>query len=208
MSSMTKLGMAIDLARCMGCQTCTNACKMENNVPMNMLWSRVITQGADIIDGATGVYPDLSREYLPIACQHCENPACLKVCPVGATYKDDEGRVLIDYERCIGCRYCMAACPYNARSFNWGEPVHDPGFRYGHKDVPVRHKGIAEKCTFCVERTGEGLEPMCVRCCPVKARIFGDLDDPASALSEAIRQRGGEQLMEEKGTAPQVYYLK
>ncbi len=138
---MTKLGIAINLERCVGCNTCANACKMQNNIPMNMLYIRVETDGVDTVDGAQGTYPNLSRTYIPVACQHCENPACLKVCPVGATYKDDKGRVEIHYDKCIGCRICMAACPYNARVFNWNEPERDPNWNYGDKDVPVRPEG-------------------------------------------------------------------
>ena len=112
---MAKLGMAINLFRCIGCNTCVNACKMQNSVPMGMHWNRVLTEGCEVFDGAEGTYPNLTRTYIPLACQHCENPACLRVCPTGATYKDDKGRVEIDYDKCIGCRMCMAACPYNAR---------------------------------------------------------------------------------------------
>ena len=205
---MTKYGMVINLDRCMGCDTCSNACKMENNVPMGMLWNRVISQGCEDIEDAVGTYPNLSRSFLPIMCQHCENPACMRVCPTGATYKDDMGRVLVNYDKCIGCRMCMAACPYNARCFNWNEPVRDPDFNYGHKDVPVRPKGVAEKCTFCKERTDMGQEPMCVVCCPSRARVFGDLDDPESEVSKLIRERGGYTLLPEYGTRPQVYYIR
>ena len=180
---MTKLGIAINLERCVGCNTCANACKMQNNIPMNMLYIRVETDGVDTADGAQGTYPDLSRTYIPVACQHCENPACLKVCPVGATYKDDMGRVEIHYDKCIGCRICMAACPYNARVFNWSEPERDPNWNYGDKDVPVRPKGVAEKCTLCKERTDRGDIPMCVRVCPGRARVYGDFDDPESEIS-------------------------
>ena len=205
---MTKLGIAINLDRCIGCHTCANACKMQNNVPMGMLWNRVLTEGCDVVDGALGEYPNLTRTYLPIACQHCENPACLKVCPTGATYKDEMGRVEIDYDKCIGCRMCMAACPYNARVFNWEEPRRDPDFNYGDKDVPVRPKGVAEKCTMCKERTDRGEEPMCVRCCLSKARVFGDLDDPDSEISRILRERRSTRLLEEKGTEPQIYYYE
>ncbi len=204
---MTKYGMAISLDRCIGCQTCANACKMQNNVPMGMLWNRVITEGCDVIDGALGEYPDLTRTYVPLACQHCENPACQRVCPTGATYKDDMGRVQIDYDKCIGCRMCMAACPYNARVFNWEDPVRDPDFNYGDKDVPVRTKGVMEKCTMCKERTDRGDEPMCVVCCPTKARTFGDLDDPNSEVSRMIREKHAYVLLEEQGTRPQVHYF-
>ena len=205
---MTKFGMVINLDRCMGCDTCSNACKMENNVPMGMLWNRVISEGCEDIEDSVGVYPNLSKSFLPIPCQHCENPACMRVCPTGATYKDETGRVLVNYDKCIGCRMCMAACPYNVRCFNWNEPVRDPDFNYGHRNVPVRPKGVAEKCTFCKERTDEGLEPMCVVCCPSRARTFGDLDDPESEVSKLIRNRDGYTLLPEKGTRPQVYYIR
>ncbi len=204
---MTKLGMVIDKQRCIGCHTCANACKMQNNVPMGMLWNRVLTDGVDVLDGAQGTYPDLHRSYTPIACQHCENPACQRVCPTGATYKDDKGRVQIDYEKCIGCRMCMAACPYNARSFNWEEPKRDPDFNYGDARVPVRPKGVAEKCTLCKERTDDGDEPMCVKCCPTKARIYGDLDDPNSEISKKIKEKNAYVLLEDRGTKPQVHYF-
>jgi molybdopterin-containing oxidoreductase family iron-sulfur binding subunit len=181
---------------------------MQNNVPMDMLWNRVITSGADSMDGAVGEYPNLERTYLPLACQHCRKPACLTVCPVGATYKDDKGRVLIDYDRCIGCRMCMAACPYSARVFNWNDPKRDPDFNYGDKDVPARTKGVTEKCTLCKERTDRGDEPMCVKVCPARARVYGDLDDPDSDISKLVRQGKAEQLLPDKGTGPQVYYLR
>ena len=204
---MTKLGIAINKTRCIGCQTCAHACKMQNNVPSGMRWNRVLTEGCDVEDGALGEFPNLSRGYLPVACQHCENPACLRVCPTGATYKDDKGRVEIDYEKCIACGLCLAACPYNARVFNWNEPVRDPGFNYGDKDVPVRGKGVVEKCTLCKERTDRGDEPMCVACCPTRARTFGDLDDPDSEISRVVRERKAGVLLEEQGTRPQVRYF-
>ena len=204
---MTKLGIAINKTRCIGCQTCAHACKMQNNVPSGMRWNRVLTEGCDVEDGALGEFPNLSRGYLPVACQHCENPACLRVCPTGATYKDDKGRVEIDYDKCIGCRMCMAACPYNARVFNWSEPVRDPDFNYGDRDVPVRGKGVVEKCTLCKERTDRGDEPMCVKCCLAKARVFGDLDDPESEISRVIRERNATVLLPEQGTRPQVRYF-
>ena len=186
---MAKLGMVIDLKRCMGCQTCALGCKMQNNVPMGTLWNRILTDGGEDVDSARGEFPNLQKSWMPLACLHCENAPCVKVCPVGATYRDNDGRVLINYDRCIGCRYCMAACPYNARVFNWQDPVREPGFSYG--DVPARPKGVVEKCTLCVERTSKGKEPVCVEVCPAKARIFGDLNDPNSEVSKAIHERGG-----------------
>ena len=203
---MAKLGMVIDLKRCMGCQTCALGCKMQNNVPMGTLWNRILTDGGEDVDSARGEFPNLHKSWMPLACLHCENAPCVKVCPVGATYRDNDGRILINYDRCIGCRYCMAACPYNVRVFNWQEAVREPGFSYG--DVPARPKGVVEKCTLCVERTSKGKEPVCVEVCPAKARIFGDLNDPNSEVSKAIHERGGQQLLAEKGTKPQVYYLR
>lgn len=205
---MTKLAIGINLRRCIGCNTCAVACKMQNNVPDGMLWNRVLTEGCERFDSAKGTYPNLSRTYLPLACQHCENAACQRVCPTGATYKDEKGRVEIDYDKCIGCRMCMAACPYNARTFNWNEPVRSTGAGYGDARVPERDRGVMEKCTLCKERTDEGEEPMCVRCCPADARVFGDLDDSNSAVSRLRRVQGAEVLLEEKGTRPQVFYVR
>lgn len=204
---MTRYAIAINQKRCIGCQTCALACKMQNNVPMGLMWNTVITENANHVDGCVGTYPKLSRSYLPLACQHCENPACMKVCPTGATYKDDKGRVEIDYDKCIGCRMCMAACPYGVRQFNWSEPVRDPDFNYGDKEVPVRPKGVVEKCTMCKERTDRGQVPMCVQNCPFDARIFGDLDDSTSEISHIKEKRNVRILREEKGTNPQVFYF-
>ncbi|MFA5535922.1 MAG: 4Fe-4S dicluster domain-containing protein [Bacillota bacterium] len=205
---MARLGMVIDLKRCIGCNTCVIACKMQNNVPMGMSWTRVISEGSEELDGAVGEYPFLNKTYIPIACQHCENAPCVKACPVGATSKDDKGRVVVDYDRCIGCRYCMAACPYNARMFNWQKATRVPDFNYGDQAVPLRKVGIVEKCTMCKERTDLGLEPLCVEVCPAKARTFGDLDDPNSEVSRLIREQNAEQLLKEKGTRPQIYYIR
>ena len=131
---MTRLAIAINLDRCVGCHTCALSCKMQNNVPEGMLWNRVLTEDCDVMDGALGTYPNVTRTFLPVACQHCQNAACQRVCPTGATYKDDKGRVEIDYDKCIGCRMCMAACPYNARNFNWQTPV--PRCRCGPRAWP------------------------------------------------------------------------
>ncbi|MEQ6388185.1 4Fe-4S dicluster domain-containing protein [Bacillaceae bacterium S4-13-58] len=204
-----RYGMAIDLEKCMGCHTCSISCKMQNNVPDGMLWNRVLTEGGgDNIDRAGGEYPHLEMNYRPVACMHCDNAPCIKVCPVGATYMDDNGRVLIDYDKCIGCRYCMAACPYKVRTFNWQEPERMTGFNYGDAEVPVRPKGVVEKCTFCKERTDQGLEPACVESCPSEARVFGDLNDPDSLVSKLIKSRTSERLLEHLGTEPKVHYLR
>lgn len=204
---MTKLALAINIERCVGCQTCAMSCKMSNGVPMGLMWNRVLTDGADMMDGVIGEYPYMQRSFLPMQCQHCENPPCMKVCPVGATWKDDKGRVLIHYDRCIGCRICMAACPYDARQFNWSVPDKDPDFKYGYGKVHERKKGIMEKCTLCEERTEDGLEPTCVVCCPLEARMYGDLDDPESEISKVYRERRVKHLLEDRGTKPQVFYF-
>ena len=151
----------------------------------------------------------LRMEFVPISCQHCTDAPCETACPTQATYIDkDTGTVLVDYDRCIGCRMCMAACPYNARTFNWNEPVRATGAAYGDARVPERGRGVMEKCTLCKERTDEGEVPMCVHCCPGDARIFGDLDDPDSAVSRLRREGSAEVLLEDKGTRPQVFYVR
>ena len=205
---MTRLAIAIDLSRCTGCNTCAMACKMQNNVPDGMLWNRVLTEGCERFDSAEGTYPNLSRTYLPLACQHCENPACERVCPTGATYKDDKGRVEIDYDKCIGCRMCMAACPYTGvRSFNWEEPAYYADFALGDADAAKHEKHTVEKCIFCTQRVARGEQPACVADCIGRARHFGDLDDPNSEVSRLLASREYTQLHTEFGTKPSVYYL-
>ena len=166
---MTKLAIGIDLHRCIGCNTCALACKMQNNVPDGMLWNRVLTEGCDRFDSAEGVYPHLTRTYLPLACQHCENPACERVCPTGATYKDDKGRVEIDYDKCIGCRYCSWACEFGAPQFD--------------------RDGLMRKCDLCIDRLREGKRPACVENCCGGALTFGPVEEIEGARREkAARQ--------------------
>ena len=206
---MARYGMAIDTKRCVGCNACTTACKMANNVPDDIFWTRALTRGGDEVDTPTGTFPNLSMRYYTVGCQHCENPACVKACPVGATYKDPEtGIVRQDYDRCIGCRMCMAACPYmGVRSFNWQEPKNQMGFAIGDADAPKHQKHTVEKCTFCYQRTSKGETPACMDLCPARARHWGDLDDPDSEISQIIASRPYEQLLTERGTQPNVYYL-
>ena len=206
---MARYGMAIDTKRCVGCNACTTACKMANNVPDDIFWTRALTRGGDEVDTPTGTFPNLSMRYYTVGCQHCENPACVKACPVGATYKDPEtGIVRQDYDRCIGCRMCMAACPYTGvRSFNWQEPKNQMGFAIGDADAPKHQKHTVEKCTFCYQRTSKGETPACMDLCPARARHWGDLDDPNSEISQLIASRPYEQLLTERGTQPNVYYL-
>ena len=212
---MKRYGFVIDTGLCMGCNSCSVACKIENNIPSGIYWNRLLTEGGDGLDSPSGKYPEkgesstLKLRYLTLACQHCSNPACVKVCPVGATYKDlDTGVVRQDYDRCIGCRMCMAACPYTGvRSFNWEEPAYTIDFAIGSPDVPAHQKHTVEKCTMCWQRIAKGTEPFCIKACPGRARFWGDLDDPASEVCKAIAGREYKTLLPEKGTKPSVYYL-
>jgi len=220
-----RYAMVIDLGRCIGCEACTIACKIENNVPVDysgkpgrkIFWNEVIFK-------EEREYPYTDRNFWPRPCFHCEKPACVKVCPVGATYKDYErGLVLQKYEKCIGCKSCALACPYGARYFNWSKP-HWPKEREGafNPDVEMRYKGIIEKCTFCIHRIksaeekakrenrkikdGE-IKPACVLTCVGKARFFGDLNDPESEVSRLVRSGRAYRLQEHMGTEPKVFYL-
>lgn len=220
---MPRWGMVIDLDKCAACQACTVACRAENNVPFAgreqagqgraMFWNELLRVTRD--SGAT--------QYVPRPCMHCDNPPCVQVCPVGATHQTDEGLVLQDYDRCIGCRYCMTACPYGARYFNWSDTTPpEPMTSYHNPAVPVRPVGVVEKCTFCVQRIqaaeakakAEGrplrdgdVTPACVQTCPAGARFFGDLDDPNSRVSTLIQSPRAHRMLEELGTKPKVYYL-
>ena len=202
-------GMVIDTKRCVGCNACTVACKMANNVPQDVFWTRALTDGGDMMDTPAGEFPDISMRYITVSCQHCENPACAKVCPVGATYKDPEtGVVRQDYDKCIGCRMCMSACPYTGvRSFNWEEPRYPMDFALGDADAPKHQKHVVEKCIFCYQRLARGETPACMDLCPARARHFGDLDDPNSEVSQLTKERSYEQLLPSEGTKPSVYYL-
>ncbi|WP_434522829.1 sulfate reduction electron transfer complex DsrMKJOP subunit DsrO [Halorubrum sp. AS12] len=209
---MTNYGLVIDQERCIGCQSCAITCKQENNVSMGQAWNRVLTVGGDHVDTPEGSYPEdgdggtLEMSYQPTACQHCENAPCVKVCPVNATFTREDGIVEIDYDKCIGCRYCMAACPYNARVFNWEDPQHVP--EEGTGDVEERPQGVVEKCTFCSHRVEEGLDPSCVVNCPADARIFGDFDDENSTVSKYVAEYDTHQLLDDKGTDPKTYYIQ
>ena len=203
-----RFGMVIDTKRCFGCQTCAMACKTENNLPNKVWWNRVMTVGGEDLDVAAGQFPDCSLSYLPTSCQHCENPACTKVCPVGATYKREDGVVFQDYNRCIGCRMCMAACPFTGvRSYNWEEPQYYVDFPVGDADILAHQKHTVEKCTFCSHRLAREETPACMELCPGRARHWGDLDDPASEVSQLLVTRQYKQLLPEQGTNPSVYYL-
>ncbi|MEG1561840.1 MAG: 4Fe-4S dicluster domain-containing protein [Raoultibacter sp.] len=204
-----RYAMVIDTRSCIGCNSCAVACKMENNIPNNIWWNKAVTVGGENVDTPAGTYPNLSWWNYTLSCQHCENPACVRSCPVGATYKDPTtGIVMQDYDKCIGCRMCMAACPYTSvRSFNWEEPQYNIGFATGAPEVPAHQKHTVEKCVFCHHRVSQGLKPACVDVCPGRARFFGDLNDPNSEVSQLILNNRYEQLLTENGTEPNVYFL-
>lgn len=206
---MAHYGMVIDLYRCVGCHACAVSCKSANNLPDGIWWSRVLTDGGSYADTAGGDASSPVLQHVSVSCQHCANPACVKVCPVGATYKDPEtGVVRQDYDKCIGCRMCMAACPYTGvRSFNWEEPKYSVGFAVGDADVPAHQKHVVEKCTFCYQRITKGETPACMELCPTRARYWGDLDDPGSEVAQLIASRGCKRLLEDRGTDPNCYYL-
>jgi molybdopterin-containing oxidoreductase family iron-sulfur binding subunit len=204
----TRLGMVVDEDKCIGCWTCAVACKQENDVGIGLYWLRVLTIGGDDIDTPAGTYPDVTLSYQATNCFHCDNPPCVKACPTQATYKMDNGIVNVDYDRCIGCRYCMVACPYDNRVFNWRAPVQDPAPDVAPVgEVAPRAKGVVEKCTFCVQRVEKGLEPRCVVACPTGARVFGDLDDPNSEVSVLLRERASYVVFPELGTEPSMHFL-
>jgi Fe-S-cluster-containing dehydrogenase component len=219
--------MVIDLDRCTACQACSVACQAENNCP--------VPQASDAQRGRTftwmelttfteGEYPRPKLRMLPRPCMHCDEPPCIKVCPVKATYKGEEGIVGQIYGRCIGCRYCTTACPYTVRYFNWFVPQWPEPMQKGlNPDVSVRPKGVVEKCTFCHHRLMrardqarmEGRElrpgdyvPACVEICPAKAMAFGDLDDPSSEVSQLAESRRAFRLLDDLGTKPKVIYLQ
>ena len=227
---MPRWGMVIDLDKCTACQACTIACQAENNVPFagpeeaalgrSKHWHDVM---ADL--GHEAEYPEFHVRFIPRPCMHCENPPCVLVCPVGATYVDDEGVVRMDYELCVGCRYCTTACPYAIRYFNWYAPEFPAGYdTYLNPNVPVRPVGVVEKCSFCIHRLeeakreaaaqGRGLTdadvvllPACNQACPASARYFGDLDDGESTVSRLAHSPRAFKLLEDLGTEPKVYYL-
>ncbi|MBR3257802.1 MAG: 4Fe-4S dicluster domain-containing protein [Eggerthellaceae bacterium] len=198
-----------DLYRCMGCHACSMACKAENNVPNGIWWNRVLTDGGPGPNTSGGTTEAPYRNFYVMQCQHCENPACTRVCPVGATFKDPEtGVVRQDYDRCIGCRMCMAACPYTGvRSFNWAKPAYVADVAFGDAEVPEHQKHTVEKCTMCWHRIARGEEPACVAACVAYARWFGDVNDPNSEVSRLLATREYKTLLPEKGTKPNVYYL-
>jgi molybdopterin-containing oxidoreductase family iron-sulfur binding subunit len=217
--------MVIDLRKCVGCHGCTIACVAENKLPPGVVYRPVMER-------EIGTYPRVTRQFIPRPCMQCDNPPCTPVCPVTATYSNAEGVVVVDYEQCIGCRACIVACPYGARTADFGYtyteelPVLDgaivgretaddyeraASYEYGkewprnsHRDSPI---GNARKCHFCLHRVHEGELPACVTTCIGRATLYGDANDPDSLVSELIQQTNAIRLKEELGTEPKVFYL-
>ena len=228
-----KWGMVVDIDKCIGCQACVVACQAENNIPMNVedrFHERRAIEWIRIERYWEGEWPDIKARFIPILCQHCENAPCEPVCPVFATYHNDEGLNVQVYNRCVGTRYCANNCPYQVRFFNFWEPVWPKTLRNQlNPDVTVRSRGIMEKCTFCIQRIrraerkvegqqGEVLndqsmsennfDPACVMACPTDTLVFGDFNDPNSRLSQLKDDPRHYILLEELGTDPNVIYLK
>ncbi len=211
---------ALDLSRCIGCRRCVHACVAENNQSREpeLQWIRVLSmekeKGVDLAHAnpyyEPAAVPEEGQFYMPVQCQQCRDAPCTKVCPTGATWTEKDGIVVIDYEWCIGCRYCMAACPYGARHFNWTEPSIpkeqvNPNTHYlGNRPRP---KGVVEKCTFCIQRTRAGRYPACVEACPVGARKFGNLLDKDSEIRYIIEHKRVMVLKAELNTAPRFFYF-
>lgn len=215
---MTRWGMVIDKRRCIACFACMVACKQEHFLSAWVFWNRVLI-------GERGKYPSVTKENLPVLCNHCKDAACVSVCPTGATSRREDGIVIIDSDDCVGCRYCVMACPYQMRTFLEKQKEYYPergltAFeRLGRELYPLE-EGTVVKCNLCHERIDEGLSkgqkpgidreatPACVIACPTKARIMGDLNDPESDIARMIKERRGAQLHPEFGTDPSIYYLE
>jgi Fe-S-cluster-containing dehydrogenase component len=204
-------GMLIDLDKCIGCQYCQRACSATNDVKADKPWNIVVEDRTS----------NGHKFFFSRPCLHCQDAPCVEVCPVQATYHRDDGLVVMDYDRCIGCRYCEVACPYDARKFNWEARTDTNELQptWGIAEVKRRPRGVVEKCTFCIHRIDAGLAngqmpgvdreatPACVNICPVGARTFGNLKDPDSKISQVIASNPTLRLREELGTEPSVYYI-
>ncbi len=213
--TVKRWAMAIDMQKCRqheGCRECTIVCHKIHNVPdfgnpkdeIKWIWK----------EDFEAAFPTQDHAYLPtelkekpviVLCNHCDNPPCVRVCPTKSTWKREDGIVMMDMHRCIGCRYCIAGCPYGSRSFNWRDPR--PFIKEINPEYPTRSKGVVEKCTFCVDRLALGQPPACVEICPEKALIFGDINTPDSEIREILKTRHSIRRKPSLGTNPQVYYL-
>ncbi|MDE2006038.1 MAG: 4Fe-4S dicluster domain-containing protein [Rhodospirillales bacterium] len=210
---MTRYAMVADLRRCVGCQTCTAACKEGNATPPGVQWRRVL-------DLESGTYPDVHRVFMPVGCQHCDNPPCMEVCPSTATQKRADGIVTIDQDLCIGCSYCIMACPYDARAL-----TEAPSYAFGAAPTEAetargtRQAGVASKCDFCAARIDAGrargltpgqdpaATPLCVNACISGALRFGDRDDPSGPIAALLAENRWFRLHESEGTGPGFYYI-
>lgn len=204
---MPRWGMVIDLKRCIGCNACTVACKQENTTPDGVFWTKVVSE-------EIGTFPNVTRAYIPLLCNHCEEAPCERVCPTTATYHTEDGIVLVDENKCIGCGACITACPYKNRIKLHKEALERGLYRIGVL-TPFEKQGYSRfvpgtvlKCTFCHERVKEGMEPACAATCPTEARIFGDLDDPESKVRKLIQSRKGYQPLAHFNTRPKVFYIE
>lgn len=211
-------GYALNISKCRGYRDCVRACFEENNLSRDTRYIRVLELPAGSLDLNAGDHaydpvgvPRPGRDYLPLQCMQCDNPPCVRACPVQATWKEPDGVVVVDYDWCIGCRYCMAACPYQARRFNWARPRLtggglNPNTHYlGNRPRP---RGVVEKCHFCLQRTREGRLPACQEACPTGARIFGNLLDPNSEIRYVLKNKAVFRLKEDLGTEPKFWYFR
>jgi molybdopterin-containing oxidoreductase family iron-sulfur binding subunit len=219
----TLYGYGLDISRCIGCRKCVYACVEENNQSRDpeVHWIRVlefererVVRGLDLEEGNPYYdheqVPAEDKIYVPVSCMQCEDSPCTNVCPTGATWTEPDGIVVVDYDWCIGCRYCMASCPYGARHFNWAEPqvpadeVNPDTHYLGNRP---RQRGVVEKCTFCIQRVRNGRYPACVEACPVGARKFGNLLDPDSEIRYVLEHKRTFVLKAELQTRPKFFYF-
>lgn len=179
---MARYAMVLDTRRCIGCHSCTVACKVNNELPVDMIYNPVTTVGP------TGVFPHLHMVHVPLLCMHCDNPPCVDACPTKASQRRDDGIVFVDDNKCVGCKACVLACPYGAR-------------------IPNPETGSVQKCDFCKDRVDQGLLPYCVLTCHQKARTFGDLDDPSSEVYKLVHGEHVVRLLAELDTEPHAFYI-
>lgn len=213
-----QFGYALNLSICVGCRRCAEACHKENNHDRatKNSYIRVLEMqkgSTDMEKGRVnydGPVPAKDNFYMPVQCHQCDNPPCVNVCPVEATWKEKDGIVVVDYNWCIGCRYCEAACPYHARRFNWSKPQvpkEEINPNQSYLSNRIRPQGVMEKCTFCLHRTRNGRLPACLEACPTGARVFGNLLDPKSEIRWVLENKRVFVLKEELGTKPRFFYF-